>query len=228
MWVSHRGQLVPFSIAAAQSISTLTPRYALPPARSGLDTGPRLVSGLPRLQPCQISALKISDDFAGDSAVNVQFLAHGLPLSRFWVLAADEPLPLGESGVASGIGMLKLPWQLFWGAPALAGGAKTSRAAPLQRARAEPLEKARVCGHMMLGRVCGHKRRVSDDKYPRRPSCHSGIVHSLFMSGGFVGASSAPFDHPGRLHVAVRLGLLDVRITARDRALRIMRFLHST
>jgi hypothetical protein len=39
-----------------------------------------------------------------------------------------------------------LPWQLFWGAPALAGGAKTRRAAPLQRARAEPLEKGRVCG----------------------------------------------------------------------------------
>jgi hypothetical protein len=39
------------------------------------------VAGLPRLQPCQISALKIGDDFAGDAAVNVQFLAHGLPLS---------------------------------------------------------------------------------------------------------------------------------------------------
>jgi hypothetical protein len=32
------------------------------------------MSGLPWLQPCEISALKIGDDFAGGSAVNVQFL----------------------------------------------------------------------------------------------------------------------------------------------------------
>jgi hypothetical protein len=38
-----------------------------------------LVSGLPRLQPCEISALKIGNDFVGDSAVNVQFLAHAAP-----------------------------------------------------------------------------------------------------------------------------------------------------
>jgi hypothetical protein len=30
-----------------------------------------------------------------------------------------------------------------------AGGEVTRRAAPLQRARAEPLEKGRVCGHKM-------------------------------------------------------------------------------
>jgi hypothetical protein len=49
--------------------------------------------------------------------------------------------------------MLKLPRQLFWGAPALAGGAKTRRAAPLQRARAEPLETGRVGGHIRRGIV---------------------------------------------------------------------------
>ena len=51
----------------------------MPPARKRSRHSARLVSsGLPRLQPCQISALKIGDDFVGDSAVNVQFLGHGL------------------------------------------------------------------------------------------------------------------------------------------------------
>ena len=60
----------------------------------------RLVSsGLPRLQPCEIAALDVGDDFVGDSAVNVQFLGH-CRFSLFGlVAAAAATLPIGEIGV---------------------------------------------------------------------------------------------------------------------------------
>src|SRR5208282_4918030 len=64
----------------------------------------RLVSsGLPRLQPCEISAFKIGDDFIGDSTVNVQFLAHGVPLLfvGLWVHLLMNRCPSARTGCAS-------------------------------------------------------------------------------------------------------------------------------
>jgi hypothetical protein len=57
--------------------------------------------GLPRLQPCQISALKIGNDFAGDSAVNVQFSRSWSALSLLvfgFICLLMNPCPSARAG----------------------------------------------------------------------------------------------------------------------------------
>jgi hypothetical protein len=79
----------------------------MPPARSGLDIDPAL---RPACHGCNHVRfpLKIGNDFVGDSAVNVLFLAHGLPLSLLVSgSSADEPLPVGETGAVSGMENLR-------------------------------------------------------------------------------------------------------------------------
>src|SRR5882762_5339849 len=68
-----------------------------------------MVSGLPRLQPCEVPALQIGHDFVGDPAVNVQFLAHFRSPFLVWVASADATLPKRRAGVASGRGLLGRP-----------------------------------------------------------------------------------------------------------------------
>jgi hypothetical protein len=86
-------------------------------------------SGLPRLQPCQISALDVGNDFVGDSAVNVQFLGHGLRSFR----GSEVQLLLHLCHVANAGSQAERVAEVasatFLGAPVLAAGTKTAGSA---------------------------------------------------------------------------------------------------
>src|SRR5271168_5216217 len=90
------------------------------------------MSRLPRLQPCQVSALQIGDDLIRNTAVNVRFLGHfGFPsLCWPWVASADATLAFAENGVCK-------PQEenaergINGGDPPLRGGGRLCRESPI-------------------------------------------------------------------------------------------------
>src|SRR5271168_3567487 len=90
------------------------------------------MSRLPRLQPCQVSALQIGDDLIRNTAINVRFLGHfGFPsLCWPWVASADATLAFAENGVCK-------PHEqnaergINGGDPPLRGGGRLCRESPI-------------------------------------------------------------------------------------------------